>query len=281
MAIGGVDADVSKKIANLEERKSRYQLFQIKQQKSQDDKLLDPETYKISTSESSTDHESDSAEDPDYLETPSSQMKRKLNFKTPPAKRMNLVSFASACDGTGVSDRAAAIIASSVLHDNAECSEANPSLVLDQSKVRRSPQKQCRFLQERSKEADDNEDIIALYFDVRKDQAMTKNVSGTSKEIVQEEHISLVEEPGSKYFDHFALKKVFANAIANGIFDFLSANHKEKNNVIAIGCDGIAVNTRAKGNAIRMIELKLNKPIYWFIYQLHANKLPLRHFFKL
>ena len=98
MAIGGVDAAVSKKITILEERKSRFQLFQMKQQKFQDDELLDPETHVNSTSESSTDHESDTTEDPDYLETASSQMKRKLNFKTPSAKRINLASFASGCD---------------------------------------------------------------------------------------------------------------------------------------------------------------------------------------
>ena len=198
MEVGGVDAAVSKKIVILQERKSRFELFQIKQQKSQNNELLDPETYMISTSESSTDHESDTAADPDYLATPSSQMKRKLNFKNPPAKRMNLAGFASACNRTGVSDRAAAIIASSVLHDNAGCSETNPSLVLDRSKVRRSLQKHRRFFEERSKEADNNKYIIALYFDGRKDQAMTKKVSGNSKEILQEEHISLVEEPGSE-----------------------------------------------------------------------------------
>ena len=78
MAIGGVDAAVSKKIAILKERKSRFQLFQMKQQKFQDDELFDPEMYVISTSKSSTDHESDTAEDPDYLETPSSQKKTKF-----------------------------------------------------------------------------------------------------------------------------------------------------------------------------------------------------------
>ena len=41
MAIGGVNAAVSKKIVIREERKSRFQLFQMKQQKSQDDELLD------------------------------------------------------------------------------------------------------------------------------------------------------------------------------------------------------------------------------------------------
>ena len=138
MVIGGVDAVVSKKIAILEERKSRFELFQMKQQKSQNDELLDPEKYMISTSESSIDCEPDATEGPDYLETLSSQMKKKVNFKTSPAKRMNLASFASACDRTSVSDRVAAIIASAVLHDNAGCSETNPSLVLDRSKVRRS-----------------------------------------------------------------------------------------------------------------------------------------------
>ena len=133
-----------KKIAILKERKSRFQLFQIKQQKIQNDELLDPETYMISTSESSTEHESDIAGDPDYLETPSSQMKRKPTFKTPPAKQMKLASFASACDQTGISDCAAAITASSVLHKNAGCFETNLSLVLDRSKVR-SRQKQLSF----------------------------------------------------------------------------------------------------------------------------------------
>ena len=53
----------------------------MKQQKSHDDKLLDPKTYMISTSESSTDHESDTTEDSNYSGTSSLQMKRKLILK--------------------------------------------------------------------------------------------------------------------------------------------------------------------------------------------------------
>ena len=48
---------------------------------------------------------------------------------------MNLARFTSAGDRTGVFDRAAAMIASSVLHDNAGCFETIPLLVLDRSKV--------------------------------------------------------------------------------------------------------------------------------------------------
>ena len=58
--------------------------------------------------------------------------------------------------------------------------------------------------------------------------------------------MSNVKEPGSKYFRHFALKKVSANAIANCIFDFLSANYKEKNNIIAIGCIALLLTQEQK-----------------------------------
>ena len=76
------------------------------------------------------------------------------------------------------------------------CYETNLSLVLDRSKARRNRRIHRSFLQERSKKADDKEDNIALYFDDTKDQTMNKKVSRNLKEIVQEEHISLVEEPG-------------------------------------------------------------------------------------
>ena len=156
----------------------------MKRQKSQDDQLLALETYMISTSEFSTDHEPGTTEEPDCLETQSLQIIIKLNFKTPLAKRMNLASIVSACDRTDVSDCAAAIIASFILHDNAGCSETNLLLVIDRYKVRRNFQKHCSFLQERSKEADDNENIITLYFDGRKDQTMNKKLSRNVKEIV-------------------------------------------------------------------------------------------------
>ena len=174
---------------------------------------------------------------------------------------MNLTKLSSAWYRTGVSDRAAAIIASSVLHDNARSSETNTILVLNQSKVRRSRQRDCSILQERDLEAAENKDIIALYFDGRKHRTLAQKLIGdkTSKETLQEEHVALITEPWSKYFGHLALQTGSANAIANGIFDYMSADHLELDNFVTIGCGGTAVNTRAKGGAIRLIELKLNK----------------------
>ena len=97
---------------------------------------------------------------------------------------MNFASIASACNQTGVSDYAVVIIASFILHDNAGCCETNLLLVIDRYKVRRNCQKHRSFLQERSKEADNNEDIITLYFDDRKDQTMNKKLSRNLKETV-------------------------------------------------------------------------------------------------
>ncbi|GBM51170.1 hypothetical protein AVEN_254587-1 [Araneus ventricosus] len=46
-----------------------------------------------------------------------------------------------------------------------------------------------------------------------------------------------------------------------------------------VGCDGTSVNTGVKGGIIRNLELILNRPLQWFVCQLHANELPLRHLF--
>jgi len=66
-----------------------------------------------------------------------------------------------------------------------------------------------------------------------------------------------------------------AASIASGIFDYLSSHNVE--NLVAVGCDGTAVNTGQKGGTIRLLEQKLKRPLQWFVCQLHANELLLRH----
>ena len=44
-----------------------------------------------------------------------------------------------------------------------------------------------------------------------------------------------------------------------------------------VGCDGTAVNTGIRGGIIRLLEEALNRPLEWFVCQLHANELPLKH----
>lgn len=49
--------------------------------------------------------------------------------------------------------------------------------------------------------------------------------------------------------------------------------------VKVLGCDGTAVNTGATGGACRLFELASESPVHWFICQIHANELNLRHVF--
>ena len=53
--------------------------------------------------------------------------------------------------------------------------------------------------------------------------------------------------------------------------------YKSLDKFVAIGCDGTNVNTGRNGGTIRLIEKELRRPLQWFICQLHANELPLRH----
>uniref|UniRef100_A0A0L8FPQ8 Uncharacterized protein n=1 Tax=Octopus bimaculoides TaxID=37653 RepID=A0A0L8FPQ8_OCTBM len=47
--------------------------------------------------------------------------------------------------------------------------------------------------------------------------------------------------------------------------------------MVAVVFDGTAANTGSKGHILRHLDDKLKKPLYWFVYQLHANELPLSH----
>jgi len=47
--------------------------------------------------------------------------------------------------------------------------------------------------------------------------------------------------------------------------------------LVAVGCDGTNVNTGRLRGTVRLIEEEIQKPVQWFIFQLHGNELPFRH----
>ncbi|KAK0043374.1 hypothetical protein Bpfe_027193 [Biomphalaria pfeifferi] len=117
----------------------------------------------ISSTEEKTDA-SDDESDNDCRPDPNKQL-RKLNDKQ---MRVKLPLLALACDRYGVSDRAAAGIASAVLQDVGIIQERDVSKVIDRSKVRRERCKKRGTLC-----AGVSNTITGLYFDGRKDSTMT------------------------------------------------------------------------------------------------------------
>ena len=94
----------------------------------------------------------------------------------------------------------------------------------------------------------------------------------------QQEHISIIKEPGSHYFGHLSLQPpVRAEYVQNGILQYLNKNQVNLQNLVVIGCDGTNVNTGWKGGIIRLMETAIGKPLQCSTCLLHANELPLRH----
>ena len=189
-----------------------------------------------------------------------------------------LPSLALTCDRYGVSDRVGASIASAVLKDTKIITEENTEEVIDRSKIRRE-RKKTRTQVTEDKESAVNKSPICIFFDGKKDKTLYQMQKGNKKhkqEIV-EEHITLLEEPGSKYICHLSPTKGSGDKIAEIILSQLKEKSISLRNLQAVGCDGTAVNTGHKKGVISILEQELEKPLQWLICQLHANELPLRH----
>lgn len=180
-------------------------------------------------------------------------------------------------DRFGVSDRAGAAIVSAALQDVGIISPSNISNVVDRNKIRRERTKARTTLSSQSVLA--VSDQFGLYFDGRKDR--TLSLEDNRRKVITEEHLSLVKEPGSEYIGHVSVNSGRAQIIAQHIVSFLSCadNDIDLTKLVAIGCDGTCVNTGVRGGVIRHMELILRRPLQWFVCQLHANELPLRHLF--
>uniref|UniRef100_A0A6P7G809 Uncharacterized protein LOC114334779 n=1 Tax=Diabrotica virgifera virgifera TaxID=50390 RepID=A0A6P7G809_DIAVI len=122
--------------------------------------------------------------------------KSNLKNKSLSQMRLELPSVALACDRTGVSDRAAAIIVNAVLEDTGVISKGNATMTIDRTKIRRAriSQRELCMAKPTEKPA-----IIGLFFDGRKDRTQIYKTTANKRRCITEKHISLVSEPGSQY----------------------------------------------------------------------------------
>jgi len=195
-------------------------------------------------------------------------------------QRRRLTNTAQASERYGISDRAAADIASSLLTDFGIVTTGDKSEVIDRSKLRRERKRLREDLLQES--ASHSSDLRGLYFDGRKDKTLLQeNIGGKlHRRTVIEEHIVLIEEPDSNYLGHIAPVRGSAECIKQAILDFFEERKISMELLAVMGCDGTAVNTGHKGGIIRLLEVHLKRPLHWFICLLHTNELPLRHLFE-
>ncbi|CAH0551078.1 unnamed protein product [Brassicogethes aeneus] len=203
----------------------------------------------------------------------SDRMDRKYKLQM----RLDFKSLPSVCDRYGVSDRAAAAIASAVLEDVGLIKKGDTSKVVDKNKVRRSRQKIRTELQ--ANDDFQNKPLKGLYFDGRKDNTLRQEKVGNKyyRKTVKEEHLSLLQEPESVYIGHIVPASGTAINLCDAIRVFLETKQIDQKELLVIRCDGTIVNTGMKGGVIRLLEEALKRPFHWFVCQLHSNELPLRH----
>ncbi|KAF8782613.1 hypothetical protein HNY73_012877 [Argiope bruennichi] len=160
--------------------------------------------------------------------------------------RIKLPSVVFISDRIGISDRAAAAIASAALQDLDVITEEDKTYVIDRMKIRKVRSTNRRVL------IKDNlyTQIIenrGLFFNGRKDITIVQEKRGSKlyKKVISEMPVSLIEKPNSKFLGHVTPKSCTGKDIADSILEFLKdrEHNKQLLNFTAVGCDGTVVNT--------------------------------------
>ncbi|CAH1113072.1 unnamed protein product [Psylliodes chrysocephalus] len=136
--------------------------------------------------------------------------------------RMDLQNYAKACDRTGVSDRNAAILATSLLEDLGIIHEDQSNNIVDKSKIRRERQKCRNTLQDKTV----NKMILSSLYFVLFRQIGEKFY----RKISSEEHIVLIYKPNSDYLGHVTPATGAAENIKDCIINFIEKKNRTTQN---------------------------------------------------
>lgn len=183
---------------------------------------------------------------------------------------INVKTLAKVLDRYKVSNRAGAAIASAALIDAGLATKDNPTNLIDKCKLQRA-----RKRERETRSTNLLNEVCSIYFDGRKDKTL-KFTDGKLHYAV-EEHVVIITEPGTQYFGHVSPISSAAANIISSIIDLFNSRTIPMSEIRAVGCDGTVVNTGNRGGVIALLEAKISSPVQWFICQLHANELPLRH----
>ncbi|KAG5895602.1 hypothetical protein JTB14_009459 [Gonioctena quinquepunctata] len=81
----------------------------------------------------------------------------------------------------------------------------------------------------------------------------------------------------SIYLAHICPESATSPNIMKCILKYLDESHITTDELKVIGCDATNVNVGKHSGIIVPLEKHLNRSFQWFVCQLHANELPLRH----
>ena len=146
----------------------------------------------------------------------------------------------------------------------------NTELIVDRSKLRRARQRIRSVYENELKVV---EPFQALYFDGRKDDTKVRTPNGSFK-MIKEEHISLLQEPGSKYIVYLTPESSTARVVTDAFINFFQGNGNKTEDLIAVGCNSTDVKTGQHGSIIKLLKFikeTLNRPLHGFIYLLLCN----------
>lgn len=128
---------------------------------------------------------------------------------------ITLNAVAKAADRYDISDIATGAICTAVLEDIGLVTEHDKRLIVDRNKVRRARD----ATRKNQIEAQSFSNIKAIFFDGRKDD--TSFFENNRIKMRKEEHISLVEEPGSFYIGHYPVSLGNSDDIVNKLCEHL------------------------------------------------------------
>ena len=136
-----------------------------------------------------------------------------------------------------------------------EVTKDDYSSVVNRHKIRRNRQKVRKNLKQQDTLAALQKEPYAIFFDGRIDKTLVnvKKHENYSKLIINEEHICILTEPGSKYVEHVTLDSGSSRDIAQEILECFHSEIPllDFTYLRAIGCDGTVVNTGSKNGLVK------------------------------
>ena len=186
----------------------------------------------------------------------------------------NLENLAEACDRFNLDSNAIAYACNAFLKD---IGMLTCQSTLDRKKVDRSRIKYRKKQRDLELERQKKDKITAVYHDGRRDKTLvSKTINGITRNVVEvEEHISIIEEPGSRYLSHVTPKDGTGKEIAKSLFKTV-VNAEATDTVDVIGNDGCSGNNGADNGACACFERYMGKPLQRVNCLLHGNELPFK-----